>query len=398
MMCSRVDSRMLDRRTTPSTRPKPKVTRIDPSRMLPSAGQSSANAMRAAAKTAQNVRPPIPATSAIVPYTGGGLARTGVTAGLSVPQIKTNMKIPGGFGNLKSFGVELLLSYLVQSGLDYVEAKRLASTIEKARKESPEKLTNRIEKLREIVDKEERFQKSFGGILQKVIALGGETGSEVLSRQAKTILAGVGAKTFQGGAVKGGYGLKGQSFKDMPKTQIMTDDKGRPFIGYKAMRGGKPVYVRGPQPGTGTSNPIEMLGRMINPGAYKENDQKLGMQKQKVAMVNSLESLQSRGASIETQERMMKQMGGNLKDVQNDLSYRKKQQAQIAKTKPLNRRGAAPSSIRPPAKPAPKVVYGPPVPVPSSRPKNRRGGGTTKTPTFSATSSASGNAKAHSVS
>jgi len=233
-----------------------KVTRIDPSRMLPAAGESSANAMRAAAK---NVRSPIPATSAIVPYGGGGLARTGVTAGLSVPQIRTNMKVPGGFGNLKSLGAELLLNYLVQSGLDYVEAKRLASSIEKARKESPEKLASRIEKLRNLVDKEERFQKSFGGILQKVIALGGETGSEVLSRQAKTILAGVGAKTFQGGAIKGGYKLKDQSFKDAPKTQIMTDDKGRPFVGYKAMRGGKLVYVRGPQPGTGTSNPFEMI-------------------------------------------------------------------------------------------------------------------------------------------
>ena len=278
-------------------RPKP---RIDPSRMLPGAGESSASAM---AKIAQNTRPPIPASSAIVPYTGGGLARTGVTGGLSVPQIKTNMRVPGGFGNLKSFGAELLLSYLMQSGLDYVEAKRLASTIEKARKESPEKLANRIEKLRELVAKEERFQKSFGGILQKVIKLGGETGSEVLSRQAKTILSGLGAKTFQGGKIMGGYGLKDQSFKDAPKTQIMTDDKGRPFVGYKAMRGGKPVYVRGPQPGTGTTNPFEALGRMINPGAYKDIDAKNERKKFQEASAGNISSLKERGATQATLSR-----------------------------------------------------------------------------------------------
>lgn len=292
---------------------KPTTPKIDPSRMLPAAGESSANAMRAAAKATKNARQPIPASRAIVPYTGGGLARTGVTAGLSVPQIRTNMKVPGGFGNLKSLGAELLLNYLVQSGLDYVEAKRLALSIEKARKESPEKLANRIEKLRELVDKEERFQKSFGGILQKVIALGGETGSEVLSRQAKTILAGVGAKTFQGGAIKGGYGLKDQSFKDAPKTQIMTDDKGKPFVGYKAMRGGKLVYVRGPQPGMGTSNPLEMLGRAINPGAYKDIDSANARKKYQEASAGSIASLKARGASQATIARRQAELKKGVK-------------------------------------------------------------------------------------
>jgi hypothetical protein len=302
-------------------------------------------------KAAKNVRAPIPATSAIVPYTGGGLARTGITGGLSVPQIKTNMKVPGGFGNLKSLGVELLLSYLVQSGLDYVEAKRLASSIEKARKESPEKLRNRIEKLRELVDKEERFQKSFGGILQKVIKLGGETGSEVLSRQAKTILSGLGAKTFQGGKIMGGYGLKDQSFKDAPKTQIMTDDKGRPFVGYKAMRGGKTVYVRGPQPGTGTSNPLESLGRMINPGAYKNIDAANARKKYDEASKGSISSLKARGATQATIA---------------------KRQSELNKRKPLS----------PPTKPKPKVV------VAGGGMNGRRGSGskpsTSNVPNFSA--------------
>lgn len=302
-------------------------------------------------KAAQNVRQPIPASRAIVPYTGGGLARTGITGGLSVPQIKTNMRIPGGFGNLKSLGVELLLSYLVQSGLDYVEAKRLASSIEKARKESPEKLANRIEKLRELVDKEERYQKSFGGILDKVIKLGGETGSERLSRQAKTILSGLGAKTFQGGKIMGGYGLKDQSFKDAPKTQIMTDDKGRPFVGYKAMRGGKTVYVRGPQAGTGTSNPLEALGRMINPGAYKNVDAANARKKYDEASKGSISSLKARGATQATIA---------------------KRQAELNKRKPLS----------PPTKPKPKVV------VAGGGMNGRRGSGskpsTSNVPNFSA--------------
>jgi hypothetical protein len=130
----------------------------------------------------------------------------------------------------------------------------------------------------------------------------------------------------------------------------MTDDKGRPFVGYKAMRGGKPVYVRGPQPGTGTTNPFEALGRMINPGAYKENDQRLAMQKQRIAMVNSLESMQAQGMAPDAQARMMKQMGGNLKDVQNDLTYRKKQ-AQIVKP---NSTGRTP--VKPPVKPTTNVI------------------------------------------
>lgn len=134
---------------------------------------------------------------------------------------------------------------------------------------------------------------------------------------------------LKGGAIKGGYKLTDQSFKDAPKTQVMTDDKGRPFVGHKAMRNGKLVYVRGPH-SQGTSNPLEALGRMVNPNAYKENDARISKAKKREAMVNSLESLRARGASVETQKRMMKQMGGNLKDVENDLNYRKKTKAKIA--------------------------------------------------------------------
>jgi hypothetical protein len=280
--------------------------------------------------------PPTPTSSAIVPYTGGALART---------------KVPGGFGNLKSFGIELLLNYLMQSGMDYVEAKRLASSIEKARKETPEKLTSRIEKLRELVDKEERYQKSFGGILDKVIKMGGETGSERLSRQARTMLGGLGANAYQGGAIKGGYGLKQQSFKDMPKTQIMSDDKGKPFVGYKAMRGGKVVYVRGPKSGQGTSNPLEALGRMINPGAYKNIDAINARKKYEEASKGNISSLKARGATK-----------ANIA----------KKQAELNKRKPVS----------PPIKQKPKVV------VAGGGMGGRRGSGsnpsTSKVPNFNA--------------
>ena len=69
---------------------------------------------------------------------------------------------------------------------------------------------------------------------------------------------------------------------------------------------------------------FEAIGRMINPGAYKKNDAKLAGQKHKEAMVNSLEGFQKQGMAPDAQARMMKQMGGNLKDVQNDLNYRNK--------------------------------------------------------------------------
>jgi hypothetical protein len=156
-----------------------------------------------------------------------------------------------------------------------------------------------------------------------------------------------------GGAIKGGWGLRKQEFKDAPKTSIITDDKGRPFVGHKALRGGKLVYVRGPEPGTGTTNPLEILGRMINPGAYKENDAKLAGQKHKEAMVNALEGFQNQDMAPDAQARMMKQMGGNLKDVQNDLDFRKKTQAKIAPTKPTSKS----SAVTPPQQNKVNVTY-----------------------------------------
>ena len=202
-----------------------------------------------------------------------------------------------------------------------------------------------------------------------------------------------------GGDIVGGYGLKGQSFKDAPKTSIITDDKGRPYVGHKALKNGKLTYVRSSAPGTGTTNPLEMLGRFINPGAYRDSDAKIGMKNQKIAMVNALESMQKQGMAPDAQARMMKQMGGNLKDVQNDLNYRKNTQEKIkgGELKPngthytsqermrmsISRSQTRRSSVKP-------------LPRPTSRPQvagggmgGRRGGGAnpsrqgTKPPSFS---------------
>ena len=223
---------------------------------------------------------------------GGGLSKIP-----NLPGIKTNMRVPGGFGNIKSLGAELLLNYLVDKGFDYMDAKRVADQVEKGKKTSPEKRDAGIEKLRNLVDKEERWQRGGGGLYDKIIGLGKETQSERLSKHSRAILSGLGANTYQGGKMVGGHGLKQQSFKDMPKTQIMSDDKGRPFVGYKAMRGGKPVYVRGPRPGEGTSNPFEMLGRAINPNAYKQSDAASAQKKYQEASAGSIQSLKDRGAS-----------------------------------------------------------------------------------------------------
>jgi hypothetical protein len=202
--------------------------------------------------------------------------------------------------------------------------------------------------------------------------LGGYGGAMVGGKLADDF-SGVNAKKERatrgvGGDIVGGYGLKGQSFKDAPKTSIITDDKGRPYVGHKALKNGKLTYVRSSTPGTGTTNPLEMLGRFINPGAYKNSDAKIGMQKHKEAMVNALESMQKQGMAPDTQARMMEQMGGNLKDTQNDLTFRKNAQKKTSEEKKrlvtgnnTSRIARSQSSIKPPVKPLPRATPRPQV-------------------------------------
>jgi len=250
------------------------------------------------------------------------------------PRIGGGLRGIGGstlVGGLKSAGVELLANYLMERGFDKVNAMIIANKIDEGEKLTGDKKENYIQRLKGVIEREERWQKGFGGVFDSIIGMGKESSSKKLSKNARAILEGIGSSAYQGGGIKGGYGLKEQSFKDAPKTQIMTDDKGRPFVGHKALKNGKIVYVKGAQPGQGTSNIFERLGRSINPGAYKDNDAKLARQKHKEAMVNSLEGFQKQGMAPDAQARMMKQMGGNLKDVQNDLNYRNKPKPKLTR-------------------------------------------------------------------
>lgn len=375
--------------------PKPtiggKFSSVPESRMLPAAGESSANAMRAAAKTTRVIREPIPTSRAIVPYEGGGLVKSGVTGGLSesIPQIKTNMRVPGGFGSLKEGVIGILANIVLDKISEKINKSILGGQIERSKSLRGRKKEDYVNSLRNRISEEQKWQKGPGGLFDKIVRFGGETSSEQMSKRSTDILSGMGLKPYQGGAIVGGYKLKNQSFKDAPKTMVMTDEKGRPFVGHKAMKNGKLTYVRPPSPGTGTSNIFEMFGRMINPGAYRESDARIAMKNQKIAMVNALESFQSQGMATDAQARMMKQMGGNLKDVQNDLNYRRKEQKGDAKIyrggqrsnsrlKPLTpsttqRRRSA---VRPPVKPAPR--YNPAGGgINGIRGKNRGGSGNT---------------------
>jgi hypothetical protein len=281
---------------------------------------------------------------------GGGLSK------IPTQRIFTNMKVPGGIASIKSLGAEILLNYLLQKGMDYIDAKMIADQVEKGKRATSEKRDTGIEKLRKLVDKEERWQKGPGGLFDKIIKMGGETLSESKSKRARAILSGLGANTYQGSAIKGGYGLKDESFKDAPKTQIMSDDKGRFFVGYKAMRNGKIQYVRGPEPGTGSSNPLEMLGRAINPNAYKQVDAISAKNKYQEASAGSISSLKARGASQLT-----------LANRQSELKR------------------YAPSA---PSRPTPRVVYRQGAGTGGARTKSDlMGGATPKVPAFSASHS-----------
>ncbi len=298
-------------------------------------------------KAAQNVRQPIPASRAIVPYTGGGLARTGVTAGLSAPeiqQIRTNMNVPGGRGGRGGIVGSVLL------GLAEIFKPQVQAAVGDLYNKLGigEGNLSDAELKKQLEEQTKRVKKLQSGPMGSFMGGGIETDRlQFLQQEAnKRRLAGL-----KGGKIMGGYGLKEQSFKDAPKTQVMSDDKGKPFIGYKAMRNGKIVYVRGPQAGTGTSNPLEALGRMINPGAYKDVDAASERRKYQEASAGSIASLKARGATQATIA---------------------KRQAELNRRKPVN----------PPVKPKPKVV------VAGGGMNGRRGSGskpsTSRPPSFSA--------------
>jgi hypothetical protein len=214
------------------------------------------------------------------------------------------------------------------------------------------------------------------GIGDREITLGGKRyyaqkrGDDVIYSLAKA-----------GSSLMGGSGLKSIDKKKLPPTQIMTGGDGKPFIGFLAFEKGQPVYKRGAEPGIGTTNPLEALGRWLNPNSYKETDDKLKEKKKREAEVNSLEYYKSTGMKDNSIQRQMKMTGQNYGRASNDLKYRQTQ-AQLAKpSKPK------PPGITPPSQSQARVTY-----VPNKNTKrNVRGGGTTssakpKAPQFNAAS------------
>ena len=342
-----------------------------------------------------NIRAPIPASSAIVPYQSGALVKQPSSSALvSTPmqRINTNMNVPTGRpaprfrgGSLSAIMAAFEMKQRKDEGQTNAQAGLGAGGAAlggqlgwmagaKSGAIAGAALGSIIPGLGTGVG---------AGVGAIVGGLAAGYGGAMLGGKLADDFSGVNsakerASRGAGGAIKGGYGLKEQSFKDAPKTSIITDEKGRPSVGYKALKDGKLTYVRKSPSGTGTTNPLEMLGRFINPGAYKNSDAKIAMKDQKIAMVNALEGFQKQGMAADAQARMMKQMGGNLKDTQNDLNYRKKIQAKLAPTKP-NR-----GSIKPIPRPSPKSQV---LPTGGTgRKRNVRGGGTTtSTPSFNAT-------------
>jgi hypothetical protein len=211
------------------------------------------------------------------------------------------------------------------------------------------------------------------GIGDKEITLGGKRyyaqkkGEDVIYSAAK-----------MGGSLVGGSGLKDIDKKKLPPTQIMMSGDGKPYIGFLAFEKGQPVYKRGATPGTETTNPMEALGRFLNPNSYKENDKKLEERKKREAEVNSLEYYKSVGMKEGSIKQQMSATGQSYTRASNDLKFRKTTQAQIGKTSPNAK------SIGPVPKPTPRSQV---LPTGGTgRKRNVRGGGTTtSTPSFNAT-------------
>ena len=214
------------------------------------------------------------------------------------------------------------------------------------------------------------------GIGDREITLGGKryyaqkSGDDVIYSLAKA-----------GSSLVGGSGLKSIDRKKLPPTQIMMGGDGKPYIGFLAFEKGQPVYKRGATPGTGTTNPLEALGRWLNPNAYKENDKKMEERKKREAEVNSLEYYKGVGMKDSSIKQQMKSTGQNYTRASNDLQYRQNTQAKIAPTKPKS----VGSGVTPPSKPNIKVAYKPA----GGGMGGRRGGGsspstaTPKVPQFS---------------
>ena len=120
-------------------------------------------------------------------------------------------------------------------------------------------------------------------------------------RQSGGELKGIGGKTTFSKAKDGtGFMSTGSGSQrktvQLAKTSVVKDPKtGKAETGYLAMKDGKAIYKRGANPGEGSSNAFERIGRTFNPNAYKANDAKLAAAKLKTAATSDIKRQQALG-------------------------------------------------------------------------------------------------------
>lgn len=87
----------------------------------------------------------------------------------------------------------------------------------------------------------------------------------------------------------------------LAKTSVVTDPKtGKQEVGYLAFKGGKAVYKRADTKSLAqtSSNPFGRIGRIIAPGAYKDNDAKLAAAKLSTARASDASRNQKLGVKL----------------------------------------------------------------------------------------------------
>ena len=110
------------------------------------------------------------------------------SSGPKVPKMGMGSILKGG----ATFGIGILLDQLVESGINALDAKIIADKIQYANTLPTQKRNQYINKLKGELKKENNWQSGFGGVFDKIIALGGETQSEKRSRTISAILSGTG--------------------------------------------------------------------------------------------------------------------------------------------------------------------------------------------------------------
>ena len=95
--------------------------------------------------------------------------------------------------------------------------------------------------------------------------------------QAGGALAGIGGRTTfdtKKNTMTTGSGSQRRTVQ-LGKTSVVTGPGGKQDVGYLAYKGGQATYKSGPDPSTlakTSSNPLERIGRTLNPGAYAKQD------------------------------------------------------------------------------------------------------------------------------